>query len=410
MTETNTDLSLGSAIMTMAERLAAHTETPGTLTCTYMSEAHRATARQIAAWMEEAGLETRIDVLGNVVGRCAGSGPGTRRLLTGSHYDTVRNGGRYDGRLGILLPIAAIAELARQGRRPPVGIEVVAFGDEEGVRFGTTLLGSSALAGRFDLNALALTDEGGLSLGSLLGNGRDEIAALRRDPAGILGYVEVHIEQGPVLLHAGQPLGVVTAIAGGVRRLYTVTGVAGHAGTVPMALRHDAAAAAAEMTLAVESICNGSGDVVGTVGRLDVPGGSINVIPGLCRFSLDIRSGTDDRRNRVLSDVDHALDAIAQKRGVTLTMEEKLRSPAAICDSGIQARLARAIKSLNLPAPHLPSGAGHDAMVFAGLLPMGMLFVRCGNGGISHNPLETMTAEDADLAARAFLNFVQDLT
>jgi hydantoinase/carbamoylase family amidase len=401
--------TFGQAIMAMADELAAFTETPGALTCTFLSPAHRAAAERLAGWMRAAGFTTEIDILGNVVGRYAGTTD--RWLLTGSHYDTVQDGGRYDGRLGILATIAVVAGLAKRAQRLPFGVELVAFSDEEGVRFGSTFLGSSALAGRFDLNALALKDAAGQTMADALGNpSAADIARLRRDPANLVGYVELHIEQGPVLLDGGAPLGVVTAIAGTVRRLVTVSGVAGHAGTVPMALRRDAAAAAAEMVLAVERICTAMGDVVGTVGQLEVPQGSINVIPGRCRFSIDVRSGVDARRDAAISEIEQAFAAIAARRGVTVAAEEKLRSPAAACDDGMQARIARAITSIGVPAPRLPSGAGHDALVFAPLVPTGMMFVRCGNGGISHNPLETITAADADLAARAFLNFLLDFS
>ncbi len=347
-------------------------------------------------------------MLGNVVGRLKAAADAPV-LLTGSHYDTVRNAGKYDGRLGIVLPIAVAAALKRDGVQLPFTLEIIAFAEEEGVRFGSTYLGSSALAGRFDGSALDRKDETGATLADALGtSGADPatISALARDPAKLLGYVEVHIEQGPVLLDAGLPLGVVTAIAGNVRRLVTVTGTAGHAGTVPMTLRRDAAAAAAEMILAVERRCATAPGLVGTVGRVEVPNGAVNVIPGSCRFSLDIRAGEDAIRDAAVADVEAEHRAIAARRGVGIEITELLRGPAAPCAPAMRHRLAASISRLGEKPRELPSGAGHDAAMFASVTPTGMLFVRCGNGGISHNPLETMTADDAGLAALTFRDFL----
>jgi hydantoinase/carbamoylase family amidase len=362
--------------------------------------------------MTAAGMTVHIDAVGNVVGRYPAADPMAKTLITGSHYDTVRNGGRYDGRLGILLPIVAVAALRRSGRRLPFHLEVIGFAEEEGVRFGSTFLGSSAIAGRFDPAALARRDAEGVSMAQAMreaGLDPRAIPALARRPETLLGYLEVHIEQGPVLLDAGLPLGVVTAIAGSSRHLVTIAGEAGHAGTVPMGLRRDAAAAAAELVLHVERRCAAAPTLVGTVGRLGVPEGAINVIPGRAELSLDIRAGDDATRDAAVADVLAEIERIAERRRVAIETVEVLRSPAVPCAPALQDLFAGAIERAGLAVRRLPSGAGHDAVMFNGVTPVGMLFVRCGNGGISHNPRETMTTEDADLAARVFLDALTHL-
>jgi len=323
--------------------------------------------------------------------------------------DTVVDAGRYDGIFGILCPIACVADLHARGRRLPYALEVVAFGDEEGVRFGVSMLGSRALAGRFDLAALERRDAEGVSL-------RDALRAFGGDPAGIAAlarrhiaaYVEAHIEQGPVLQDAGLPVGVVTSIAGGTRLRVRVEGVAGHAGTVPMPARQDALAAAAEMVLAIERHCAGrAGTLVGTVGKLAVAGGgAINVIPGAVEFTVDLRSGDDAKRKEALAALEAECRAIAARRRVGIGWEPFFELAAAPCDTRLQAQWAAAIAAHGVPVRHLPSGAGHDAMEFAGLAPIAMLFVRCGAGGVSHSPRETLAVEDADLATRVFLHFL----
>jgi hydantoinase/carbamoylase family amidase len=402
---TTTQLSFGAEIMAMADRLAGWSDAPPGLTCAYLTPAHRATAAQLREWMTAAGMTVHIDAVGNVVGRYPAADPMAKTLITGSHYDTVRNGGRYDGRLGILLPIVAVGALRRSGRRLPFHLEVIGFAEEEGVRFGSTFLGSSAIAGRFDPAALARRDAEGVSMAQAMreaGLDPRAIPALARRPETLLGYLEVHIEQGPVLLDAGLPLGVVTAIAGSSRHMVTIAGEAGHAGTVPMGLRRDAAAAAAELVLHVERRCAAAPTLVGTVGRLGVPEGAINVIPGRAELSLDIRAGDDATRDAAVADVLAEIERIAERRRVEIETVEVLRSPAVPCAPALQDLFAGAIERAGLAVRRLPSGAGHDAVMFNGVTEVGMLFVRCGNGGISHNPRETMTAEDADLAARVF--------
>jgi allantoate deiminase/N-carbamoyl-L-amino-acid hydrolase len=401
----------GAQIMAMHDRLAAFSDDAGKLTCTYLSPAHRLTAGAIHDWMLGAGLDASIDAIGNVVGRWRGDGSIGKTLITGSHYDTVIDAGRYDGRLGILLPIACVAELRQRGVRLPFDLEIVAFADEEGVRYKSTFLGSSALAGSFDPRLLDSVDGDGITMRAAIadaGLDANAIGALARDPSTLAGYVEVHIEQGPVLLDAGRPLGVVTAIAGSVRMLLTVEGQAGHAGTVPMALRRDAAAAAAEIVLAVERRCSGQAGLVGTVGRLDVPNGAINVIPGHCELSVDIRAGHDAIRDAAVADVLAQIDAIATRRKVRVDVRRVLEAATAPCAPALQAQWAAAItRTTGEAAPlHLPSGAGHDAMKMTAITPVGMLFVRCGNGGISHHPDETLDAADAAVAASAFIDFL----
>lgn len=400
-----TVLSPGQEIMVRADHLARWSDTNGGLTCAYLTQAHRATAKQLRQWMTEAGLRASVDALNNIVGRWTSDDPNAKTLIVGSHYDTVRDAGRYDGRLGILLPIAVAARLKAEGHKLPFNLEVIAFSEEEGVRFGTTYLGSSAVAGRFDPTVLAAKDKDGVTIAEALrdaGLPDDEIPDAARDPAKLLGYLEVHIEQGPVLLNAGLPLGVVTAIAGAVRRKLTITGEAGHAGTVPMGYRRDAAAAAAEVILAVEKICSSMPGLVGTVGQLGVPDGAVNTIPGRCELSLDIRAGDDATRDDALADIEREIAGIAARRKVTIDSADILRGPAVTCAPAMLKRIADAIVKAGVPVHSLPSGAGHDAVMFGGVTDVGMLFVRCGNGGISHNPREIMTVEDAELAAQVF--------
>lgn len=403
---------LGPRILAMADELARHSDQPDGLTVAYGTPAHRAVQAQLAQWMREAGMAVEIDAVGNVVGRYAAADPSAPVLMTGSHFDTVRNGGRYDGRLGILLPIAVVAALDARGERLPCTLEVVGFAEEEGLRFRSSFLASSALAGQFDMALLDKPDADGITLrqamrDAALPGTETSIAALKRDPARLAGFIEVHIEQGPVLLERGLPLGVVTSIAGSVRMSACVVGVASHAGTTPMRMRRDAAAAAAEMLLAVERRCAQAPTLVGTVGQLCVPNGATNVVPGRCDFSLDIRAGDDATRDAAVADVVATCESIAARRGVELRLTPTMRVPCAPCAPAMMDRLSACVAGAGVEPFRLPSGAGHDAMMIARLTEVCMLFVRCGNGGISHNPQETMTAEDASLAARAFADFTR---
>jgi len=401
----------GNLVWDWAESLARFSEPGyakrGELTVTYLSEAHRAVAAQLARWMrEDCGFdEVAIDAVGNVVGVYHGSDRAAPRLITGSHYDTVRNGGKYDGRLGILVPMACVRELQRRGERLPYGFEVVGFAEEEGQRYDAVFLGSGALTGHFDPAWLDQADADGVRMRDAMaaaGLRPEDIPGLKRDPQRYLGFVEVHIEQGPVLNESDLPLGVVTSINGSVRHVGEVTGLASHAGTTPMDRRRDAAAGVAELALFVERRARAEPDLVGTVGILEVPGGSINVVPGRCRFSLDVRAPADAVRDACSGDILAELGAICDRRGLSYRLQETMRAAAAPSAPQWQQRWERAVEALGLPVQRLPSGAGHDAMKMHALLPQAMLFVRGENAGISHNPLESTSSHDIDLAVQAF--------
>ena len=409
----------GQRVWDWAEALAVHSDIGfkelGQLTVTYLTDAHQAVARQLQAWMKEVGFdEVQIDAVGNVVGLYHGADRRAKRLLTGSHFDTVRNGGKYDGRLGILVPMAVVADLARQGRRLPFGIEVVGFAEEEGQRYKATFLGSGALTGDFNPAWLDQQDVDGVRMQDAmraagLSCTLDAIAAVRRDPSQYLGFVEVHIEQGPVLNELDLPLGVVTSINGSLRYVGEVTGVSCHAGTTPMDRRRDAACAVAELALFVEKRAGAVPEVVGTVGMLQVPAGSINVVPGRCQFSLDLRATTNVARDALGDDVRAELQRISAERGVSHTLEQTLAASAAPSAAVWQQRWEAAVQQLGLPVFRMPSGAGHDAMKLHEVMPQAMLFLRGGNSGISHNPLESITADDTELCVAAFTNLLQGL-
>jgi N-carbamoyl-L-amino-acid hydrolase len=409
----------GQQVWDWAEQLAAHSDPgfkeAGQLTVTYLTDAHRAVAADLQRWMRECGFDdVGLDAVGNVVGVYRGADPAAKRLLTGSHYDTVRNGGKYDGRLGILVPMAAVQHLHRAGRRLPFGLEVVGFAEEEGQRYKATFLGSGALTGDFNPAWMDQQDADGVSVRDAmkaagLPAAMDAIKACKRDASRYLGFVEVHIEQGPVLNEKDLPLGVVTSINGSVRYLGEVTGVPCHAGTTPMDRRRDAACAVAELALFVEKRAGAVPDVVGTVGMLQVPSGSINVVPGRCTFSLDLRATTNAARDALAADVRAELARICAARGVGFTLEQTLEASAAPSAPAWQQRWEAAVGQLGLPVFRMPSGAGHDAMKLHELMPQAMLFQRGGNSGISHNPLETVTADDTELCVAAFMNLLEQL-
>jgi len=408
---------LGQSILDRADALAQFSDLEGGLTCAFLTPAHRSAQALLAQWMEAAGMQVRIDAIGNVIGRYAAdaaAGDDARVLMTGSHFDTVRNGGRYDGRLGILLPIAVVGALHAAGIRLPYHLDVVGFAEEEGLRFKTSFLASSVLAGRFDPALLARTDADGVTMREALATsglpGHGELAALQAaavDSAALLGFVEVHIEQGPVLLDKGLALGVVTQIAGSSRFQVRIEGQASHAGTTPMGMRRDAAAGAAEMILLVETRCSAAPTLVGTVGQLQIPDGSSNVIPAACTFSMDIRAGEDGIREAAIADIVAGIRQIAARRGLSAHVDRVRPVQNAPCARWLMDQFVAVLRKRGLPAFELPSGAGHDAMMMQRITDVAMLFVRCGNGGISHNPLETMTAEDAQLAAEVFVDFLR---
>jgi len=408
----------GQRVWDWQEALAQHSDPgyaeKGQLTVTYLTDAHRACAHRISHWMKDCGFDViEIDAVGNVVGRYHPATPSAKYLITGSHYDTVRNGGKYDGRLGIFVPMACVQKLHAAGKRLPFGIEVVAFAEEEGQRYKATFLGSGALTGHFDPTWLDQKDADGITMRQAMQHAGlciEDIPKLQRDPAQYLGFIEVHIEQGPVLNELNLPLGIVTSINGSVRYVGEVIGTASHAGTTPMDRRRDAAAAVAELILYAEQRAAQDGDSVATVGMLQVPGGSINVVPGACRFSLDMRAPTNAQRDAMAKDVLAKLDEICERRGVRHTLEETMRAAAAPSAPEWQARWEAATTALGVPIHRMPSGAGHDAMKLHEIMPQAMLFVRGENSGISHNPLESTTADDMDLAVKAFDHVLHQLS
>ena len=412
----------GQRIVERIEQLGAHSDSAEHYTRLYLTPAHQAAAKQLALWMKEAGFAVRIDSVGNVIGRYEAAKPGAKTLLIGSHFDSVRNGGKFDGNLGILTPVACVAELHRLGERLPVAVEVAAFSDEEGARFATGFLSSRALIGAFDQAWLDRHDAAGVSMREAMRAAGLDPEAAGRDPIdaqSLAGCVELHIEQGPVLLGEDLALGIVTTICGGNRHAFTVKGDAGHAGTVPMKMRHDAMTAAAEMVLAIERRCSPSalgegrgerkreGSLVGTVGILKLHEGSSNVIPGHVEFSLDIRAGDDATRIAAEDDIFEACEEIARRRGVAVKSVRHSESSVVPCTPRMQDLIAKSVEAVGVEPRFLPSGAGHDAMMLARVCDIGMLFVRCGAGGVSHNPAETVSAEDAGLAASALLHFLR---
>ncbi|WP_312567817.1 2-oxo-4-hydroxy-4-carboxy-5-ureidoimidazoline decarboxylase [Comamonas sp.] len=409
--------TLGNDVWDWQEKLAQHSEPgyaeKGQLTVTYLTDAHRACAQRISHWMRDCGFDDiEIDAVGNVVGRYHPADKSGKYLLTGSHYDTVRNGGKYDGRLGIFVPMACVRELHRQGKRLPFGIEVVGFAEEEGQRYKATFLGSGALIGDFKTEWLDQKDADGITLREAMQHAGlciDDIPKLQRDAADYLGFIEVHIEQGPVLNEFDIPLGVVTSINGGVRYVCEMIGTASHAGTTPMNRRRDAALGVAELALYMEERALQDGDSVATIGMLQVPNGSINVVPGKCAFSMDMRAPTDAQRDAMVADVLAQLEAIAQRRGLQYKTELAMKAAAAPSAPALQTLWENAVQALGVPLLRMPSGAGHDAMKLHEIMPQAMLFTRGLNSGISHNPLEATTSDDMQLAVDAFSHVLQQL-
>lgn len=385
----------------------------GQLTVTYLTEAHLACSKSIQSTMKLAGFdEVLVDAVGNVVGRYHPAVSGAKYLMTGSHFDTVRNGGKYDGRLGIYVPIACVQKLSQAQQRLPIGLEVVAFAEEEGQRYKATFLGSGALVGQFNSDWLSQTDANGISMRDAMKNAglnEHEIPNIQRKPGDYVGFIEVHIEQGPVLNELNLPLGIVSSINGSVRYVCDMVGMASHAGTTPMDRRRDAACAVAELALYMEKRAAADGDSVATIGQLQVPNGSINVVPGKCTFSMDMRAPLDPQRDALEKDVLNALDEICSRRGLVCHREATLRAPAAPSAPEWQQRWENALKDMGVPRFVMPSGAGHDAMKLHEVMPQAMLFVRGENSGISHNPLESTTADDMQLCIDAFAHVLHQL-
>ena len=399
-------------VMARADELAAISETPDALTRVYLSPQHLEANQRAARWMTQAGMTVWQDSVGNICGRYEGEQEGAPAILLGSHLDTVRNAGRYDGMLGVLAAIEVVHGLHQQGRRLKQAIEIIGFCDEEGTRFGITLLGSRGITGTWPESWLAQTDADGVSVAQamvLAGLDPARIHLAARRPEEIAAYLELHIEQGPCLEQEGLALGVVEAINGARRLNCRFTGEAGHAGTVPMSHRKDALAAAAEWMVRVEILTREQGgNRVATVGTLRCAPGAVNVIPGDVTLTLDIRGPHDQPLDALLDTLLNEAQAIASRRQLRFSAEEFYRIAATACDSGLQQVLSEAVQAVQGRSLTLPSGAGHDAIAMAERWPSAMLFVRC-KGGISHHPAESVTADDVALAIAAYSRAVSAL-
>jgi allantoate deiminase len=403
--------SLGDEIVARINELGAISETPEHLARIFLTPEHRRAADLILGWMREAGMAAHLDAIGNVCGRYEGERPGLPCMMLGSHYDTVRDAGKWDGPLGVVTAIACVGDLNRRGKRLPFAIEVVGFADEEGVRFASTLLGSRAVAGTFVESVLNTRDRNGVSMrDALIEFGLDphHVGRAARARRELLGYVELHIEQGPVLEQKGLPVGVVTAIAGATRLAASLTGVAGHAGTVPMSLRRDALAGAAECIVAIEEFCReDDAGLVGTVGYIGAMPGATNVIPGKVSFTMDIRAPSDMHRKRAVADLVRRIEAIAKRRELTLQIDITHENRSVPCAPWLKSQIADAVAAEGFGVFELPSGAGHDGMAMIDIADVGMIFVRC-RGGVSHNPAEHVELPDADTGARVLLRVIEN--
>jgi hydantoinase/carbamoylase family amidase len=397
--------------MARCDELAAFTEEPGRITRSYGTPALTAARDLIAQWMGDAGLAVRVDAVGNVRGRGQGSAPTAPALLLGSHLDSVRDAGRYDGPLGILVALEVVDHLRHRPRPVPFPVEVIAFADEEGLRFQTTYLGSCALAGSFEAAFLDLIDENGMTLREAMegfGGDPDALAATALQAGEALAYLEVHVEQGPYLESVDAPVGVVTAISGQSRILAAFSGEAGHAGTVAMHLRRDPLPAAAEIVLTTENLARHTSGLLATVGMIEVTPGASNVIPGQVRFSIDVRHPEDAVRTDAVTTLQEQVREVAASRTLTAEWRIARDHAAVLCDASLTTRLAEAVAAAGLPVERLPSGAGHDAVVMSEVVPVGMLFVRCA-GGISHQPAESVATSDVAAAIDVLDRFVDAL-
>lgn len=396
-------------IMQWADHLATFTAMQGGLLRAYLTAEHKLAHQQIEQWMQQAGLQTWEDSVGNQWGRKLSANPTLPTVLIGSHSDTVANAGKYDGNLGVLLAIEAMTQL--MGEELPFHVDIVAFADEEGTRFNTTLIGSSATAGCFKPEWLAVTDNQGISMAQAMTDfGLDPMRAGqdKRNADDILAYLEVHIEQGPVLEDLNLPVGVVTGIAGAKRYQFKLKGMAGHAGTVPLALRKDAMSGAAQMIGTIEQFAFDHG-IVATVGRCDVFPGAVNVIAGEVHFTVDIRSQSQSTLESCCDKLLQDLTDIADKRQLTLTHEKLYQAEAVLCSDNLQQKWSEVVEKHTQKAPcFLSSGAGHDAMVITNIADIGMLFVRCEKG-ISHNPREQVMVSDVAVALNCLIDMVKKL-
>jgi allantoate deiminase len=392
--------------MARCERLATLSEEEGRVTRTFLSGPMLQVHEVVKGWMEEAGMAVRVDEVGNLIGRYVGSSESAPCLILGSHLDTVRDAGKYDGVLGVLLGIAVVKSL--EGERLPFALEVIGFADEEGVRYGTPFLGSLAYSGQFPPALLELRDASGISLREAIdafSGGSERIIQKRFDPANILGYIEVHIEQGPVLESLDKAVAPVDAIAGSSRASVTFRGKAGHAGTVPMTLRQDALAGAAAFVLEVEHYARAVPGLMATVGNLRVMPGAVNVIPGEVVLSLDVRHAYDAVRERAVGELRARAQDLALERRLELSWQALHDQEATPLDPRLTGLLSKALGS---NSPRLTSGAGHDAMIMAKRVPAAMLLVR-SPGGVSHHPDEMVLEEDVAEALRVMSRFLEKL-
>ncbi|MCY9878689.1 allantoate amidohydrolase [Vibrio natriegens] len=398
-------------IMERADHLATFTSMQDGLKRTYLSPEHKQAHHQLGEWMQQAGLETWQDSVGNQWGRKVSSNPTMPTLIIGSHSDTVADAGKYDGNLGILVGISSLEKL--KDVELPFHVDVVAFADEEGTRFNSTLIGSSAVAGVFDQNWLSLKDNDGVTMSQAMvefGLSPEEVGKDSRSSDDVMAYLEVHIEQGPVLEAQNQPVGVVTGIAGAKRFQFQVKGLAGHAGTVPMGMRMDALCAVAEMISTIENYATEQSKtenkVVATVGKCEVSPGSVNVIPGEVNFTVDIRSLNQEQLERSCDDLLTALNAIAKRREVSFSNRLLYQASAVLCNGALQSQWGEIVSRVTESEPvFLPSGAGHDALAMIHLTEVAMLFVRCDKG-ISHNPLESVQEDDVAVALQCLTQMI----
>ena len=402
-------MSASRKIMQRIEALAKISEDPGQLTRTFASPAMHEANKLVARWMREAGMKTHVDPIGNLIGHYDGKKPNAKLLLLGSHLDSIRNAGKFDGPLGVILAIACVEELHHKQARLPFAIGVIGFCDEEGTRFQVPYLGSKAQAGCFDKKDFARKDADGISMAQSIktfGGKPANIASARLDPRKLVGYVETHIEQGPVLEQNNLAVGVVSAIAGQTRARVVFIGKAGHAGTTPMELRKDALCAAAEMVLAAESLARKMPGLVATVGEISVKPGTSNVIPAEACLSLDIRHANDAVRKAATRTLAGKFFEIAKQRIMKGDFTIIHETAAVECSKELSTLLMEAVRKRQKKTIQLASGAGHDAAVMAGITPSAMLFVRCKNG-ISHHPAESVKSADAKMALEIMGDFLQ---
>ena len=400
---------IGRRAEAMLTDLGSISSDPHRLIRLFLTPEHRRAADLVASWMKEAGMTVTEDALGTVRGHWR---PDLKkRLLIGSHIDTVIDAGKYDGPLGVVAGILAVREIAARGVELPFGIDVLAFGDEEGSRFRSTLSSSLACVGKFDRTNLSDHDRNGVTLADAIaayGKHIEDIAAAAYDPADVVGFLEVHIEQGPVLEAENLPLGIVTGIIGQTRMRVVVLGAAGHAGAVPMRMRHDALTGAAELMLAIErtALENEADGMVATVGRIEASPGATNVIPGRVGFSLELRSANDAKRKAAIDRVKVDAQRMATRRKLEVTFESFYETQTTACTPAMQDMLEDVIGAFGYRPIRMPSGAGHDAQVMAKLCPTAMMFVRC-RGGISHNPAEFASESDMGLSVMALTDFIE---